>query len=463
VAAREWFGRPLLEGWSSSYRPITSMSFALEGRLVPGAALSHLTNWLTYLLLCGLLMRALLERVSAQAALGAGLLFALWPVHVEAVASLVGRAELFASSFGLLALLQLERDELGPRQWGVAGLLYALALLSKESVALLPAIVAWRVLLRWRKGTVTRGHWVGVACVSVVGLAYIIPRQLFLSVELPDEFVGADNPLLELSGADRLWGTISVLGHYADVGVRALRLCADHTWADVVPSTSPAGAGAGFLWLGLILLAGAVFDAVRAWRGQSEGWWAATGIAYLLVGHFIIPLSVILAERLCLWPSVLMAFALAHGLAANHSRLRGVARAGLALLMLWWGGRTVVRSLDWRDDLSLGRSSVGNCPRALHNRMNLAVSLARAGEHDEALWHFGVSAAARQGYPQWRELPAYQAEAELPLAERLPRLPELVEAPDPRGFWMGLANYLGAQGWGATAQRAAGFGQGGGR
>jgi len=457
---REWFGRPLHEGWSSSYRPITTMTFAIEMRLFEGAALPHLSNWILYVGLCGVLMRALLVHVSTHAALVAGMLFAVWPVHVEDVASLVGRAELLASLFALLALVRMEQDVLRLREVALTSVLYALALLSKETIALLPAIVGWRVLLRWRRGTVTREHWMGLGLLCVVGGAYIVPRQIFLSVELPAEFVGADNPLLAYAGAERVWGTIAIVGHYADVGVRALRLCADHTWGDVIPARTLTGEGAIFVWVGILLIVGALVDTYRAWQGKSQGWWGAAALAYILIGHWLIPLSVVLAERLLLWPSILLAFALAHALDHRSEILRGPARIGLALLALWWAARTVERSMDWHDPISLGKSSVASCPRALHARLALAAELVEIGRHEEALWHFGVLAASRRSFPVWTELPAYAVELELPLAQRLSRLPEFTGAGSPSAFWAGLANYLASQGWHETASHAMSYARG---
>ena len=55
-------------------------------------------------------------------------------------------------------------------------------------------------------------------------------------------------------------------------------------WADVVPAKSPLGEGSGYVWLSLPLIAGALANAVRAWRGKAQGWLVAAGIAYLLIG-----------------------------------------------------------------------------------------------------------------------------------------------------------------------------------
>ena len=89
---------------------------------------------LLYLLLC-----ALLEETAngKTVALVAAVLFAVHPIHTEAVASIVGRSELLAAGFLLGAWILHLRDREIP-----ALLCFSLALLSKESaVAFLPLVL----------------------------------------------------------------------------------------------------------------------------------------------------------------------------------------------------------------------------------------------------------------------------------------------------------------------------------
>src|ERR1700731_3928943 len=80
-------------GSGSAYRPILLLSYAVQwwihGRLPEAfhvvSVLLHIT---ATLLLCGVLLRA---RVPPAAAVLASLFFAVAPIHVEAVTSLVGR------------------------------------------------------------------------------------------------------------------------------------------------------------------------------------------------------------------------------------------------------------------------------------------------------------------------------------------------------------------------------------
>src|SRR5207245_11662756 len=79
----------------------------------------------------------------ATGGLAAGVLFAVHPVHVEAVANVVGRAELLAGVFVVLSVYAaLAREAIG---WSAAA--WALGLLCKENAAVAPALIAWAWVL----------------------------------------------------------------------------------------------------------------------------------------------------------------------------------------------------------------------------------------------------------------------------------------------------------------------------
>ena len=122
------------------YRPLTVLTFAVNERLSPGRAASfHAVNLLLHAAVT-LLVFAIAVRLfaSARVAAIAAALFAVHPIHTEAVTNIVGRAELLAALFGLLALVcAADADAGGPRQRRAlqfASLAsFSLAVLSKES------------------------------------------------------------------------------------------------------------------------------------------------------------------------------------------------------------------------------------------------------------------------------------------------------------------------------------------
>src|SRR5437879_5884227 len=119
------------------YRPLPVATLALDA-WVDGAAWFHVVNLLWHAG-ASVAVAVLARRWSgALAGLIAGLLFAVHPVHVEAVANVVGRGELMAALFTLLAVYgAVVRESVA---WSTAALV--LALLSKENAAVAPALIA---------------------------------------------------------------------------------------------------------------------------------------------------------------------------------------------------------------------------------------------------------------------------------------------------------------------------------
>jgi len=100
-------------------------------------------------------------------AAGAGLVFAWHPLHVEAVASLVGRAELLVAVGILGAVLAARRG-----RWALAVLCAALAMFSKEHGVITGVVI---LLDKWLQPPddrpYPRGFWVALGLVTLGFLA----------------------------------------------------------------------------------------------------------------------------------------------------------------------------------------------------------------------------------------------------------------------------------------------------
>ena len=121
------------------YRPLTILSFSFEYPLWhrwPGGY--RLTNLLIHAIngfLVFILARRLLQ--SLGGALLAGAIYLVHPVHTEPVVGLVGRSELLAAMFFLLAWLLFRQ-----RRTGLCIVAFFLSLLSKENAIAFPAVIA---------------------------------------------------------------------------------------------------------------------------------------------------------------------------------------------------------------------------------------------------------------------------------------------------------------------------------
>src|SRR2546429_6072020 len=152
------------------YRPLVIAGFALDW-LLGSTAWFHAVN-LAWHAAASLAVAALARRwTDWTGALVAGLLFAVHPVHAEAVANVVGRAELMAALVTLVAVYApLVHVSVA---WSAAAL--TLGLLSKENAAVAPALIVWGWLLGLARPERRRVAWF-VASWVIVGGAYAAAR-----------------------------------------------------------------------------------------------------------------------------------------------------------------------------------------------------------------------------------------------------------------------------------------------
>ena len=126
------------------WRPGVTALFGVEWALFDGNPVGfHLVNVLLHSGVTVLVVLLLAELLPVAGALIGGLLYAVHPVHVEAVAGVVGASEILAAFFFLWACILILRggDRLSPGRLLSILVLYALAFLTKESAITLLGVV----------------------------------------------------------------------------------------------------------------------------------------------------------------------------------------------------------------------------------------------------------------------------------------------------------------------------------
>ena len=122
---------------AGQYRPLAIIGFAIDWAISGGSShRMHVVNILWHVAACLLVWRLLREMLSEGGALAGALYFAVQPVHIEAIASTVGRCDVMAATFVIAGVLAHRRGS-----WSAVPL-YAAALASKESGVVLPGLVA---------------------------------------------------------------------------------------------------------------------------------------------------------------------------------------------------------------------------------------------------------------------------------------------------------------------------------
>jgi Tfp pilus assembly protein PilF len=341
----------------------------------------HLTNLLLHAL-CSSLAGATALRLtrSLPAALCCGVLFAVHPVHVEAVASIENRKDLLAMACtATVVLLWMAR----PRptwKYLAAFVAFCLGLWAKEV-----AIVGVLGVLLWIEAIDARRTGLGTTRRLARGAASLLPFVAVVAVliVMAREAIATElkHPLLS-SYADVIAGSAAGVLEVGRLLVFPARLSAD--WP--VPAAHPV-AGA------LLVLAWALAALVsmrRAPRASVAMAW--TLLTYLPVSN-VVPLTPhFVAERYLYVPSfgicLLAGLALEAaptGMGAGAWRARVAWVVAVATIGLG-AARTIARNHDWHDALTLWSSALRTVPQGtgvIHGELGLA--LFQQGRYREAI------------------------------------------------------------------------------
>ena len=126
--------------WRPAVTALYGIQWAVWGE---NPAMFHLVNVLLHGVVTALVVLVLAEIAPLALAFVAGLLFAVHPVHVEAVANVVGLAEVFSSALYLGACLVFLRagERIALLPGAAITILFVLAFLAKESAVTLPGVL----------------------------------------------------------------------------------------------------------------------------------------------------------------------------------------------------------------------------------------------------------------------------------------------------------------------------------
>ena len=419
------------EGRGRGWRPVTTLSFALN------YALHGLDPWGYHAVNVALhaavsvLILAVLTRVTGDpdTSMIAAVLFATHPVHTEAVASIVGRAELMAAGGFFLVWLLFLRADAGRRVRlleSAAVAIFFLAMLAKENaVTLLPVLILSDLLYPGAQAAgrlALRAHTGRYLALGVAVIVFSVLRMNVIGPN-PPGIDRLDNPLVALPGGERLLTAIKVAGLYAWRLLVPLRLSADYSYQQIASVRSPLDAG--FLG-GLAVL---IAVPALAWWSRRRMPALALGagvlaLTFSLVSNLVFPIGTIMAERLLYLPSagfcLMAAVALVRVARVPEGVSRGrVPAAGgkkrtdtrpmpatslqarlallVAVLVLLYGARTWSRNVVWHDPLTFFTSMVDDAPLSARSHRELGNVLASAGRFDEAQRAFERSLAIKPG------------------------------------------------------------------
>lgn len=390
------------------YRPLVTLSFALNhivGGLDPTGY--HLVNVLLHAVNSALVFLLVLRLFDSRVAAGVGgALFAVHPIHAEAVAWISGRAELMGASMflgaWLLYLRATSRDPLKAWPFAASLAVFFLGLLCKEHVLVLPVALFLTELLKARDADGMR--WVRrispavlwrCAAFAAVAVAYFAFRHALYArpfMRVPSQIGYYDNPLVLAGAVERACTAIWILCDYVRLLFWPRVLSADYSF-DQVPIASGPGEPA-VIAATVVLMAALLCAAASFWRG-GRLWFGILFFFLCIVptSNLLVLIGVIQAERLLYLPS--LGFCMAVGLtcarawawAANRHTGRRLAMAGaIALSVLV--ARTLARNSDWRDEAALWGATAISAPRSVKAQINYGGHCLKEGKTDAAIAAF---------------------------------------------------------------------------
>ncbi len=382
------------------YRLLTNLTFGLDWTIwkswQPGY---HLTSILLHGLASGLVALTA-QRLSRRrtVALACGVLFAVHPAHVEAVASFANRKDILALIFSLAALNAWIGTRRVALRYALTLFFFALGVFSKE-VAVIGLPVVLLAAVAWLPGEARPGERVRhrrelTLLVPIVGAA--CATALIAMGGLPD--IGSPERIRRLSE-----GLLSTYGEVVANWAASIpevfrlllfpeRLSADYpVWPRLRLVEPRALLGVMLLMVTLVV----IVMLRRRYRLATFGalW---TIVMYLPASNVVQLTAFFVAERYLYVPSfgVCLVFALLFSWTLTRARethrtwlawgsiclLGGVLAAG--------GWRTASRTREWRDHETLWNAALESGYSTYRVHRNLAVLHRNRGELDEAEEHY---------------------------------------------------------------------------
>lgn len=403
------------------YRPLTMASYAINHYIDGTPAGFHVVNIIIHALnsflvfwLVGYFFK------NKFLAFSSFLLFLTHPIHTEAVTSIVGRAELLMFFFGIASIYFFVN-----KNKTLSATSFFLALLSKESALMvLPVFLYINVVLldpvrdrgALRALAVSFGMDKKIMDSVKNLLFFSLPIGLYSLLRykaLGIYFFGdvtttiVENPLKFASFSERIATAFKVLYVYVEKLTWPVHLSADYSFNAIKIISNPFASiesAIGILIFALLIVLIVFYKKV----GKEISFGAVLFLfPYLMISNLIKPIGTIMGERLIYLPSlgfaIIAAFILIKvseykpphqpfwcgGKKWGTKTIYGL----LAVILIFYGARTVIRNKDWHDSRTLFYATVKESPDSLITRTALAGVHIRADEWDLAREQLKIAAS----------------------------------------------------------------------
>jgi tetratricopeptide (TPR) repeat protein len=430
------------------YRPLSVAMFTVEWHFfpenpVPGHVMNVILFSLTVFLLM-LLMSQMLSGWPLIVPFAISLLFAVHPIHTEVVANIKSRDEILCLLFGIASLLMVGKYCATGKLISliIAGLLFFLAMLSKENAITLLAVAPLYAYFTSKVST-KQIALATVPFLASVSLYLVIRWQVLGDTGKPEALQLVNNSLVGATDwLTRFTTAVAIIGRYLWLMVFPHPLSFDYSFNQIALSKI----GSPQFLVSFMILVGLFIYALKSIRSRDL---VGFGILFLfitmsLVSNVFLLIESTMAERFMYMPSVgfliLLCVLLSRLTKVSHNKevvefadhFRGNKVFGLVVLLmaLAFSAKAVDRNADWKDNYTLLTQDVKTCPKSARIRYAYGSALlfekalkekdpnAKSNYLDQSIMHLSKGVEILPEYSEaWRHLGiAYKEQENYPAA-----------------------------------------------
>lgn len=328
---------------------------------------NHLFNIIYFTLLCLLIYHVLQklfhkyngEKWYQSLAFLAAVLFALHPIHTEAVANIKGRDEIFAM-LGATAALWCCLKYVDKHQWWyllLALLAITFGLFSKENAITYLAVVPLSLYYYDNSGKRKADYFVTLLPILLGSIFFVAVRSNALGGIMPEEGVSniLNNPFIHSSKAQEIATVLITWGIYLKLLFFPHPLTHDYypNQIAITDFSNP------LVW---IILLGCIALVVYALMNLKKKSVIAFGIAFFVItfsitSNLLFNVGTFMNERFVFMASLGFTLIIGYWLyllsVSQSAALQKVSLGAFALLSILYGIKTFTRNFTWKDDFTL--------------------------------------------------------------------------------------------------------------
>jgi len=354
------------------------------------------------ILICILMQKLFFSKTIAFAT---ALIFAVHPIHTEAVIPAFGLAEILCATFLITALICHINSHTNKKYVFLSAFFSILAMFSKEhAVIFLPIVILYDLTLKKNQLlTLNNIHYdnnakyfaflkTNAPTWSVYALSngiVFLLHKFFLGCYIPDNHhfqPQIDNPLALVTPSLRVVSALKIQGMAMGKFFFPANLSHDYSYAQIIPSSSMFDSAAILTLFGVIMIPLAAIIFFRKFQNKILFLTLSLIISVIPAGNFLIPTGTIFAERLQYTPSIFIsAFSALLFINIAKKFKSNLFIVIFSTLLIALATRTIFRSLDWKNSESLAFSAIQVAPNSVKTWNNIAVVFIQNHQYSKAM------------------------------------------------------------------------------